>query len=94
MTKAEQLYKSRVAEMPCAICVRVVGNHDGGNVELHHLRSGGWGRGDYTTLIPLCYRHHRGDEGIHTMGTKAWALNFNVTQQELLAWTRYRLGAA
>lgn len=84
MTKAEKAHKAMLAEKPCAICVRLHGPHEGGNVELHHLRSGGWGKGDYTTLIPLCFDHHRGVNGIHTLGTKAWERKFEVSQQELL----------
>lgn len=92
MTKAEALHKSRVASLGCALCFYIHGPHEPGPVELHHLRSGGWGRGDFTTLIPLDYNHHRGPEGIHTMGTKAWERHFGVTQGELLAWTLERVG--
>ncbi len=87
MTRAEKDHKQRLADMPCAICVRIHGAHEGGGVTLHHLRSGGWGKGDYKTLIPLCHFHHQGAEGIHTMGTKAWERHFGVTQQELLTNT-------
>ena len=84
MTKAERKHKDRLAQMCCKICERLYGPHEGGNVQLHHLRAGGWGKGDYRTLIPLCFNHHQGEDGIHTLGTKAWALKFNVTQHELL----------
>jgi hypothetical protein len=87
MNKAEKQHKAALAEMPCAICVRIHGPHPGGNVELHHLRTGGWGKGDYLTLIPLCYHHHQGAKGIHTMGTKAWERHFDVSQHDLLAET-------
>lgn len=87
MTKAEKQHKAALADMPCAICLRIHGAHEGGNVTLHHLRSGGWGKGDYTTLIPLCHNHHQGAEGIHTLGTKAWERHFQVTQQDLLNQT-------
>ena len=63
MTKAEQIHKSKLAEAGCMIC-RTFGITDS-PVELHHLRSGGWGKGDYTTLIPLCPEHHRGNDSIH-----------------------------
>ena len=36
------------------------------------------------TLIPLCYAHHRGAEGIHHIGTKLWEREFGFTQAELL----------
>ena len=84
MTNDEKRHKAKLADMACMICERVYGQHPGGNVTLHHLRSGGWGKGDYKTLIPLCYNHHQGAEGIHTMGTKAWERHFGVSQQELL----------
>lgn len=91
MTKDEKRHKARLAEMACLICERIYGQHQGGNVELHHLRSGGWGKGDYRTLIPLCFNHHRGAEGIHTLGTKAWERTFDVSQNDLLAMTMERL---
>lgn len=84
MTKNEKAHKARLASMTCVICEKLHGPHDGEPVELHHLRSGGWGKGDYTTLIPLCFNHHRGPMGIHTLGTKAWEREFDVSQKQLL----------
>jgi hypothetical protein len=84
MTNDEKRHKAKLADMACIICERIYGQHAGGGVELHHLRAGGWGKGDYKTLIPLCFNHHRGAEGIHTMGTKAWARHFGVSQTDLL----------
>ena len=89
--KAEKQHKARLADMACAICERIHGQHAGGNVELHHLRTGGWGKGDYLTLIPLCLNHHRGIDGIHTLGTKAWERMFDVSQRDLLDLTLERL---
>lgn len=91
MTKAEAKYKYRLAQMCCVICERLHGEHEGGNVELHHLRKGGWGKGDYKTLIPLCVNHHRGAQGIHHMGTKAWERQFAVSQEELLETVQSRI---
>jgi Recombination enhancement, RecA-dependent nuclease len=82
VTKAELIHKGKLAEIGCMIC-RMNGINDG-PVELHHLRSGGWGKGDYKTLIPLCVEHHRGNTGIHGMGTKAFEREYGVTQTELL----------
>ena len=84
MTKAERQHKARLSQMACKICERLYGQHPGGNVELHHLRTGGWGKGDYRTLIPLCFNHHQGADGIHTLGTKAWEKRFDVSQVDLL----------
>ena len=83
MTKAEAAHKSALAELGCMVCRRLFPYLAPGPVELHHLRTGGWGRGDYKTLMPLCYPHHRGHVGIHTLGTKAWEREF-FTQADLL----------
>lgn len=91
MTKAEQAYKSALAEIGCAMCHYLYGDHEPGPVELHHLRTGGWGKGDYTTLIPLCVRHHRGSEGIHHLGTKLFEREFGVTQKQLLEWANLKV---
>jgi len=91
MTNDEKRHKAKLADMACMICERVYGQHVGGGVELHHLRTGGWGKGDYRTLIPLCFNHHRGADGIHTMGTKAWERHFDVSQQDLLTEAMERI---
>lgn len=84
MTKAEQAHKTALAELGCMVCRRLYGAHEPGPVQLHHLRSGGWGKGDYTTLIPLCQEHHTGDSGLHGMGTKAFTRYYGFTQDDLL----------
>ena len=84
MTKHEKAHKAWLAEQGCAACIRIHGPHAPSEVELHHLRGGGWGKGSYMTLIPLCYAHHRGAEGIHHIGTKLWEREFGFTQAELL----------
>ena len=44
--------------------------------------------GDWTTLMPLCYEHHRGATGVHGLGTKGFAAHYGFDQAELLAWAR------
>lgn len=85
MTRAEHTHKSKLVELGCLACRRLYGQHNPGPVELHHFRGGGWGKGDYMTLIPLCARHHRGAEGIHGLGTKAFDRHYPFTQADLLA---------
>lgn len=84
MTNDEAEHKERLSRMPCLICVSIHGPHEPGPVQLHHLRSGGWGKGSYMTLIPLCYEHHMGNSGIHGLGTKRFEREYGLTQQELL----------
>jgi hypothetical protein len=83
MTKAEAAHKAALAELGCMACRRLFPYLEPGPVELHHLRSGGWGKGGYETLFGLCYHHHRGREGIHTLGTKAWERKY-YPQADLL----------
>lgn len=84
MTKTEKQHKAALAELGCMACRRIHGPHNPGPVELHHRRSGGWGKGSFMTLIPLCVEHHRGATGVHGLGTKAFAAFHGFTQQDLL----------
>ena len=84
MTKAEAQHKAKLAGIGCMLCRRLYGPHEPGPVELHHLRTGGWGKGGYKTLIPLCREHHQGSTGVHGMGTKAFERHYELTQQDLL----------
>jgi hypothetical protein len=34
--------------------------------------TGAGGRKNHKDIIPLCYGHHRGRAGIHTIGRKLW----------------------
>lgn len=93
MTHAEMIHKGKLAELGCLACLRIHGSHEPGPVELHHLRTGGWGKGDYKTLMPLCTGHHRGALGVHGMGTKAFDRYYGFTQQELLNDALILIGA-
>ena len=83
MSADEKRHKAILADLGCMVCRRLFGIKDG-PVELHHLRTGGWGRGDYKTLIPLCVEHHRGNTGVHGLGTKGFARHYGFDQQDLL----------
>lgn len=86
MSKEEQKYKDGLIELGCIVCRKLYGITDS-PVQLHHYRSGGWGRGDYRTLIPLCPEHHTGKTGIHGMGTKAFDRHYfprGFSQKDLL----------
>jgi hypothetical protein len=89
MTKAEKAHKAALANLGCALCAKL--GYGKTPPQLHHLRAGGWGKGDYKTLMPLCPEHHIGKTGIHGMGTKAFERHYKVTQQELLQWALVQL---
>jgi hypothetical protein len=79
MTKKEREYASRVAELGCIIC--------GGIASIHHAGTGAGGRKDHSKILPICYAHHQGHEGIHTLGRKAWQNRYG-TETELLEKVR------
>lgn len=87
MKSEEIIHKDKVAALGCAYCHFIHGAHEPGPVVLHHFRGGGWGKGNYLTLIPLCTEHHVGATGVHGMGTKAFDRDSGTTQHKLLEWT-------
>jgi hypothetical protein len=91
MKNQEKKHKEQLASLGCAVCFVVHGPHEPGPVELHHLREGGWGKGGYLTLIPLCVEHHRGKTGVHGLGTKGFSKAYGLTQRDLLNWTLSRV---
>ena len=74
----------RVAELGCAVCRRR--GHPGTPAELHHLRAGtGAGRrANNWCVIPLCPEHHRGNTGLHGLGTKGFPKHWGYGEIELL----------
>lgn len=63
-TKKERDHLNLVASQGCMVC-------DNKNVNVHHIRESGEPR-DHFKTIPLCYDHHQGSNGIHTLGKKSW----------------------
>ncbi len=86
LTKDEKAHKARLVELGCMYCRTVLFIFDT-PPELHHYRGGGWGKGDYRTLIPLCPEHHRGMTGVHGLGTKRFDRESGTTQALLLEQT-------
>lgn len=85
MTKDEKKYLSKVADLGCIICYRL--GYIGTPAEIHHVRGMGLGmavRSSHYATIPLCPVHHRGNDGYHGMGRKAFERRYEVTEQELL----------
>jgi hypothetical protein len=61
--------------------------------ELHHPRTGlGMGqRAKHFNVLPLCPEHHRGQTGIHGMGSRAFARHYGVDEAGLLDQVRQLL---
>jgi hypothetical protein len=83
-TKAEKKHLSAVAELGCLICNRM--GYPNSPSEIHHKRTGtGAGKkASHWDSFPLCVSHHRGNMGIHGMGTKAFVKYYEVTEDELI----------
>lgn len=75
-TKAQRERWTRIAELGCQVC----GAYE---VEIHHALTGMGGRKDHDKVIGLCYDHHRGYQGIHTVGRKRWINNYGTEQSML-----------
>lgn len=83
MTKDEKNHLHKVASIGCIVCRRL--GYIGTPAEVHHIRAGqGWGRPDHFHTIPLCFEHHRGNTGIHGLGSKGFPKHYGFTEQELL----------
>jgi hypothetical protein len=83
---AERKYLNKVAQLPCLICKKLGYPGDAG-VEIHHIRGIGLGlgvRNSHYNVLPLCVFHHRGNDGYHGMGRKAFERRYEVTESELL----------
>ncbi len=88
MKKSDREYLSKVASIGCIICYRA--GYPETPAEIHHIRDVGLGlgvRNDHANTLPLCPNHHRGNDGVHGMGRKAWEKRFG-TQWELLEQVR------
>lgn len=94
MTLAERQHLSRVAALGCVLCRRL--GLGATPAEIHHPRTGqGMSqRASHFDAVPLCVTHHRGDDGLHGLGRRAFERTYGVTELELLAEVRELLGVA
>lgn len=61
-TAAERRHLNRVAAEGCLVC--------GADAEIHHVKvPGRIGNRDHRFVAPLCPEHHRGNTGIHGLGS-------------------------
>lgn len=74
--KGDRSNWERIRALGCIICGT-------SNPHLHHALTGSGRRKDDTKVLPLCYFHHQGEQGIHTLGRKVWQALYG-TETELL----------
>lgn len=66
----------RIAELGCIIC--------GGVPAIHHCETGMGRRKNHDRVLGLCFDHHQGHQGVHTLGRRKWESIYG-TEQELMA---------
>lgn len=84
---ASRRHMDRVASNGCVLCNRL--GYGWSAAEVHHARAGvgaAQRNSDWMT-IGLCHEHHRGNTGIHGLGTRAFERTYDVTELQLVAET-------
>jgi hypothetical protein len=84
----------RVAKVPCVLC-NYLGLANDSPALVHHMKYGTGASdraSDYLT-ISLCYEHHVGESGVHTLKEKGLRLRYNLSELDLLAMTLEALEA-
>ena len=81
--KSDRKNWDAIANLGCIIC--------GCYANIHHCFTGSGGRKDDSKVIPLCYEHHQGEQGIHTIGRKQWQSQYG-SEQELIEKVKSLLG--
>ena len=81
-------WKSKVAALGCILCRHL--GYEGTPAELHHPRTGlGMSqRASDFDVIPLCPEHHRGNTGVHGLGSKGFVARYGLTEADLLTKTK------
>ena len=82
MSRASKAHMDRVAAIGCILCKRLGENSP---AQVHHIFDTS-ARSDWLT-IPLCYYHHQGAGGFHTLGQRAFERQYKTTEAGLLAET-------
>jgi len=89
-TKDEKNALNKIAELGCILCSEVLGI-EGTPSELHHCRRYGSVR-LASPILPLCREHHRGNTGVHGLGTKGFEKKWGISYEELLERVSQKLG--
>lgn len=84
-------HMGRVAAAGCVLCHHL--GYGDTPAEVHHIREGQGAaqRASDWLTVPLCPSHHRGQEGVHGLGTKGFYTRYKLTELDLLAMTIERL---
>lgn len=75
-------YQNRVRMLDCVVC-KHLGNKSA-VPSLHHVESVRDGLSEYA-VVPLCYDHHQGPNGVHGLGRRGFQARYKLTDVDLLA---------
>lgn len=89
-TKTEKEHLARVARMNCIACEQI--GFSTPCQQVHHVRARhGWGRTSHMAVIPLCWEHHQGKTGVHSMGRQQFADMYGKSEIEMMEIINERL---
>lgn len=82
-----------VQDLGCLVCGQFAVIHHcmGGSIKDLGFHKGMGQKNNDWLVIPLCPRHHNGDEGLHTIGVLSWEERFG-TQADFLGEVSNLLG--
>ena len=86
----EKITLGKIAGLGCILCSEVLGITSSA-AELHHVRRYGAKR-SASPVLPLCPEHHRGNNGVHGLGTKGFESKWGITYEALLERVNEKLG--
>jgi hypothetical protein len=93
MSNASKRYMGKVAQIGCILCDHL--GNPGTPAEVHHPKEGVFAglsqRADDWLAIPLCPEHHRGQSGLHGLGTKGFYSRYKLNEADLLSMTISRM---
>lgn len=83
MIKTQKKQYGKVAAIGCILCKHL--GFEGTPCEIHHIRRTMPRK--ISPVIGLCPIHHRGNDGIHGLGRRAFEAKYRITEEELLVMT-------
>lgn len=78
-------YKEAVRSCRCVVCL-VMGMQQEGPTFAHHVESVRDGLSDFAA-VALCYLHHQGSQGVHTLSRRVFAMRFRLSDIDMIAHT-------
>ena len=87
MSAKGKRHLGRVATVPCVVCLKM--GLERKQAEVHHLFDSAT-KSDFLTAA-LCEDHHRGANGFHGLGSRAFEMRYKLSELDLLALTLERL---